>query len=319
MEGGQSQEQHDTASTWFTEFQLQSVIRNGIVPEWFHGIISRKTAEDLLLSKPPGYFLIRVSESRFGYTLSYRVEDRCRHFMIDVLKDGYYVIVGENTRHRFLQDLVDFHCRTPIMPFNEMLTVPCGQISKDKADYAELLFPKRLPVPLPRKRYIANTTQPEQPPELPARSFKPPQKQNQTCTRTNFALESPSALGRLATGQEDDHPHSASSQSARNQDVKPAVVLNLINLKKKFQKMRSASQEHMYAEIGAEAEERHKGRLGGSEVKDKNESTENEYQELPAEQTINGVPFSNPGTTMILIDSGLPQEYLQPPPFAPGY
>lgn len=31
-----------------------------------------RTAEELLMSKLPGYFLIRVSESRIGYTLSYR-------------------------------------------------------------------------------------------------------------------------------------------------------------------------------------------------------------------------------------------------------
>lgn len=119
------------------------------------------------MSKPPGYFLIRVSESRIGYSLSYRqvfaglkgalfqslhsrpqstvespilfillniqsltlsAEDRCRHFMIDVLEDGHYTVVGESRRHRFLQDLVDFHRRAPIIPFNEVLTVACGQV-----------------------------------------------------------------------------------------------------------------------------------------------------------------------------------------------
>lgn len=55
-------------------------------------------------------------------------DDRCRHSMIDPLEDGHYMIVGENRRHRFLQDLVDFHCRTPIMPFSEVLTFTCGQV-----------------------------------------------------------------------------------------------------------------------------------------------------------------------------------------------
>lgn len=50
--------------------------------------------------------------------------------MIDVLKDGHYVIVGENTQHWSLQDLVDFHRRAPILPFKEVLTVPCGQVRK---------------------------------------------------------------------------------------------------------------------------------------------------------------------------------------------
>ncbi|XP_071776609.1 hematopoietic SH2 domain-containing protein homolog [Centroberyx gerrardi] len=392
MEGGQSQG-HDAAFTWFTELQLQSVIRNGIVPEWFHGIISRKTAEELLLPKPPGYFLIRVSESRIGYTLSYRAEDRCRHFMIDALKDGHYIIVGETTHHRFLQDLVDFHRRTPIMPFHEVLTVPCGQISQDNTDYAELLFPKRhlpnpdpsplqhnslhpnnkthlkpqevvppalphrpttltnsavlspnvamtpavpnskpntlypslehelshfisqipaMPVPMPRKRY---TAQADQPPEVPARTAAPPQKQNQACTRT---ISAPRPTERHAaaqwTGQqEEDQPRNTD----RTQDVKPSVVTNLMNLRRKFQKRRSMS--HTYAEISAEAEGRQEGRLGGPEAGDGNGNDENEYQEISGEQIINQPPFSNAGPAKRLTDSGLPQEYQPPPPFAPGY
>ncbi|KAL1023092.1 hypothetical protein UPYG_G00036310 [Umbra pygmaea] len=132
--------------SWFTEFQRDCVFRNGIVPEWFHGVISRKTAEEMLTFKPIGNFLIRVSESRIGYTLSYRATDRCRHFMIDVLKDNNYKIVGEDTSYRSLQDLVKYHQRVPISPFNEKLTGACGQVSNEQTNYAELLYPKRQPV-----------------------------------------------------------------------------------------------------------------------------------------------------------------------------
>jgi hypothetical protein len=48
--------------------------------------------------------------------------------MIDVLKDNRYIIVGEDMHHSSLQDLVNFHRRVPIMPFNELLTVACGQV-----------------------------------------------------------------------------------------------------------------------------------------------------------------------------------------------
>ncbi|CAG5861265.1 unnamed protein product [Menidia menidia] len=146
MDWSQSSQGKHNVFAWFTENQLQSVIRNGIIPEWFHGIISRKTAEELLMSKPPGYFLIRVSETRIGYTLSYRVEERCRHFMVDVLDDGQYVIVGESRRHQSLQELVDFHRRTPILPCNQVLTVACGQSQNGHTNYAELLFPQKHPV-----------------------------------------------------------------------------------------------------------------------------------------------------------------------------
>ncbi|XP_070764955.1 hematopoietic SH2 domain-containing protein homolog [Enoplosus armatus] len=364
MEWSQSLQGQRDAFTWFTESQLRSVIKNGIVPEWFHGIISRKTAEELLMSKPPGYFLIRVSESRIGYTLSYRAGDRCRHFMIDALEDGHYTIAGENIRHRFLQDLVDFHRRTPIMPFTEVLTVACGQTSNDKTDYAELLFPQRhpnpntsllpniflhpsvshpispedvppalpyrpnimrnsavlspnrlypsleeefthvtspypaTPVPMTRNRYTANNPPSNQPPEVPARSSVPPLKQNQACIRTVSAPESPS----IPT----EHTFGTNIQSAKIQEAKSSVVTNLKNLKKKFQKKRSTSQEFMYAEIDMEAT-------------DMSGNTENEYHEITGEQTFNDPPFSYTCTDVRLTDGGLPQEYLAPPPFAPGY
>ncbi len=45
--------------------------RTGGFNEWFHGIISRQESENLLANKPAGTFLVRVSESRFGYSLSH--------------------------------------------------------------------------------------------------------------------------------------------------------------------------------------------------------------------------------------------------------
>ncbi|XP_041087142.1 hematopoietic SH2 domain-containing protein homolog [Polyodon spathula] len=168
----------DAAIKWFTEFQVDCVMRNGAFPEWFHGIITRKDAEDLLQNKAAGCFLIRVSESRIGYTLSYRTVDCCRHFMIDVLRNGQYTIVGEATSYKSLDHLVDFHQRLPIMPYNEILTVPCGQISKDDADYAELLFSKKqpsadsssiAPVPFPR-----SLPKPQAAPELRSLRDVPP-------------------------------------------------------------------------------------------------------------------------------------------------
>ncbi|XP_034567589.1 hematopoietic SH2 domain-containing protein homolog [Notolabrus celidotus] len=346
------QGQHE-AYIWFTESQLSSVIRNGVVPEWFHGIISRKTAEELLMSKPPGYFLIRVSESRIGYTLSYRAEDRCRHFMVDALEYGLYIIKGETRHHRCLQDLVDFHRRTPIMPFNEVLTVACGQSSDDKTDYAELLFPQRHlnldtnlqqneslhasinspvsqdddPPALPCRPnnlktptafsqgrlypsleeefpqdipHFPTTPVPmirnKQPPELPVRSSHPPLKQNQACVRTVSAPDS--RFTHTAT----EHPVSTHS----NQQAKPSVVSNLKNFKKKFQKKRSPSQELMNADTNVEETE-------------KSGTTENEYQEITEEQPFTSKPFSHTSPDVKLTHGGLPQEYRQPSPFAPGY
>uniref|UniRef100_A0A8C6FN96 SH2 domain-containing protein n=1 Tax=Moschus moschiferus TaxID=68415 RepID=A0A8C6FN96_MOSMO len=56
---------------WFVQTQVDQLTCAG-VPEWFHGAISREDAENLLESQPLGSFLIRVSHSHVGYTLSYK-------------------------------------------------------------------------------------------------------------------------------------------------------------------------------------------------------------------------------------------------------
>lgn len=47
-----------------------------------------------LASSNPGTFLVRVSENRFGYTLSYRISDRCRHYIVEQDSRGRYALVG---------------------------------------------------------------------------------------------------------------------------------------------------------------------------------------------------------------------------------
>ncbi len=46
--------------------------RTGGFNTWFHGIITRQESEDLLRNTPSGTFLVRVAESRFGYSLSHK-------------------------------------------------------------------------------------------------------------------------------------------------------------------------------------------------------------------------------------------------------
>ena len=43
----------------------------GPFEEWFHGIIARNDANSLLQTQEVGSFLVRVAESRFGYSLSH--------------------------------------------------------------------------------------------------------------------------------------------------------------------------------------------------------------------------------------------------------
>ncbi|XP_023667480.2 myosin-IIIb [Paramormyrops kingsleyae] len=123
---------------WFTETQARKVVVNGEFPCWFHGVITRRQAEDLMTDKPIGCFLIRLGQSRKGYTLTYRSKERCRHYMIEMQSNGKYVIVGEDRAHASLPDLVDYHTCNGIKPFMEFLTIPCGQKCEQEPDYEEL-------------------------------------------------------------------------------------------------------------------------------------------------------------------------------------
>ncbi|XP_053500993.1 myosin-IIIb isoform X1 [Ictalurus furcatus] len=123
---------------WFKETQARKVAKNGAFPCWFHGMITRRQAEDLLTDKPLGCFLIRVGQSREGYTLTYRGADRLRHYMIEMQSNGKYVILGEDRAHASLLELVQYHTQVGIMPFMELLTEPCGQTCDHDPDYEEL-------------------------------------------------------------------------------------------------------------------------------------------------------------------------------------
>lgn len=73
------------------------------------GIISRDTAEKLLMNMPEGSFLVRVSEKIWGYALSYRHQNGFRHFLVDASGDYYSFLGVDPNRHATLTDLIDFH------------------------------------------------------------------------------------------------------------------------------------------------------------------------------------------------------------------
>ncbi|XP_074896999.1 SH2 domain-containing protein 2A [Buteo buteo] len=109
---------------WFEQTQARRLGAEGELPAWFHGFISRRDTEQLLQDQPPGCFLVRFSESTVGFVLSYRGRDRCRHFVLDQLPDGRYVILGEQSAHAELADLLQHYAAAPVTPYHEFLTVP---------------------------------------------------------------------------------------------------------------------------------------------------------------------------------------------------
>ncbi|KAB0386750.1 hypothetical protein FD755_001706, partial [Muntiacus reevesi] len=124
---------------WFVQTQVDQLTCEG-VPEWFHGAISREDAENLLESQPLGSFLIRVSHSHVGYTLSYKAQNCCHHFMVKLLDDGSFMIPGEERAHDSLDALVTFYQQQPLRPHGDLLMQSCRQKDPENVDYEDLFL-----------------------------------------------------------------------------------------------------------------------------------------------------------------------------------
>ncbi|XP_059472300.1 SH2 domain-containing protein 4B-like [Neocloeon triangulifer] len=115
---------------WFHKSEVQR--KAGIDPStnklaaWFHGLITRQDAEALLKNEQIGSFVVRVSEKIWGYAISLKEEDRCKHYLVDA-SNGHYQFPGANQlEHKTLGDLVSYHSWEPItVNGKEILKKPC--------------------------------------------------------------------------------------------------------------------------------------------------------------------------------------------------
>eukprot|EP00117_Sycon_ciliatum_P023999 scpid4577/ scgid0066/ Myosin-IIIb len=80
-----------------------------ISAEWFCGLISRAKAEEMLKPHTSGTFLVRTSESRFGYSCSVTWHERIRHFIIETLPGAKVRLLGTQHVHNDLQDFVNYY------------------------------------------------------------------------------------------------------------------------------------------------------------------------------------------------------------------
>lgn len=104
--------------------------------EWFAGVMSRGDAEAMLKKQPMGTFLIRVSETRFGYSLSATGDGRIKHFMVDQVKDtGKYVVVGNTHKFDSLDDLIGHHKKYALTDDGFKLVKPCPQSAANLDDF----------------------------------------------------------------------------------------------------------------------------------------------------------------------------------------
>lgn len=139
-EGEKRQIQRRKTIVWFRETQAKKVLDDGEFPPWLYGMTSRRDTENLLTDKEVGDFLIRISQSRVGYILSYRGMDRCRHYMIDVRCNGCYVILGEDRAHSSLSALIEYHRVVGLQPYGETLREACEKTENWGPDCEEMKF-----------------------------------------------------------------------------------------------------------------------------------------------------------------------------------
>lgn len=93
---------------------------------WFHGMIGRHEAEKRLLFADEGSFLVRLSERIWGYAISYRNKDRCKHFLIEASGSHYQFFGSGHLAHNSLQDLINYHEKRPLtVTGQEYLLRPC--------------------------------------------------------------------------------------------------------------------------------------------------------------------------------------------------
>lgn len=56
-----------------------------------------------------------------------RSQTCCRHFLLAQLGDGRHVVLGEDSAHAQLQDLLEHYTECPLSPYGEILTQPLAR------------------------------------------------------------------------------------------------------------------------------------------------------------------------------------------------
>ncbi|XP_077798334.1 SH2 domain-containing protein 2A isoform X1 [Macaca mulatta] len=183
---------------WFQKTQAHWLLQHGAAPAWFHGFITRREAERLLEPKPQGCYLVRFSESAVTFVLTYRSRTCCRHFLLAQLGDGRHVVLGEDSAHERLQDLLRHYTAHPLSPYGETLTEPLarqqtpepaglplrteesnsGSKSQDpNPEYSPIIKQGQATVPM--RKEAAREKEPSQPlrpkPPIPAKPQLPPE------------------------------------------------------------------------------------------------------------------------------------------------
>ena len=120
---------------------LRKIPQPTIAP-WFHGIISRMDAEALLYGRAIGSFIVRVSETREGYSVSVVASSRVKHFRVTVTPQSHYIMNGTEKVFHSLHQLVEYFRTVPVASGEPCLSFAVAPVDYKHPDYAELVWDK---------------------------------------------------------------------------------------------------------------------------------------------------------------------------------
>ncbi|EGD81714.1 hypothetical protein PTSG_02425 [Salpingoeca rosetta] len=115
------------AASWWNKYERKRrahLDSNGETFPWFHGLISRKEAENFLYDEDDGTFLIRVSERANGYAISLKFKKRVNHYKIAHSDNGGYIVHGSDEDFGDLEELVKFYHENDVSSSGDRLVSP---------------------------------------------------------------------------------------------------------------------------------------------------------------------------------------------------
>lgn len=126
---------------WFKEIERPKGVGqnvDGSVAEWFHGVIARDEAEDLLKGMGPGSYMVRVSDKIWGYVLSLKSDAGIKHFRIDA-SYGTYQMVDDGLGGPVHSSLIGLLMYYRQSGHGQILKAPCPQRDPRNPDYDDLM------------------------------------------------------------------------------------------------------------------------------------------------------------------------------------
>uniref|UniRef100_A0A8C9QJM5 SH2 domain containing 2A n=1 Tax=Spermophilus dauricus TaxID=99837 RepID=A0A8C9QJM5_SPEDA len=116
---------------WFQKTQAHWLLQQGTAPAWFHGFITRRQAQACVPLSPLGCLNLPSpisSPQIFCLSPSLHLS-----LWLSPLRDGRHVVLGEDSAHAQLQDLLRHYTECPLSPYGETLTRPLARQTPEPA------------------------------------------------------------------------------------------------------------------------------------------------------------------------------------------